>query len=1070
MKTKFIQILTLSFLVMFQWVIAQNQVAGLVTDGDGVPLPGATVVVKGTSSATTTDFDGKFSIVVEMGQVLSISYVGYQTQEISVESSSDLSVVLTSDNELDEVVVTALGISREKKSLGYSVQEVSGDAVDQSKESSFISALSGRVSGLDIRKSNSLGGSVNAVIRGNNSFTGNNQALFVVDGIPISNSNLNSSNAINGRGGYDYGNAASDINPNDIESVSVLKGASASALYGSSAANGVILITTKKGSKRKGLGVTVSNTTTLSSFDKDTFPEYQSEYGAGYGAYYGSTGYFYDRDINGDGTLDYLIPVGEDASFGGALDGTMIYDWTSLFPSLDTYLQPRPYLPAENGPEYILQDAVSNTTSVNLEGGNDEGTFRLGYTNEDREGILPNSKIRKDLVDLTATYQLTDRFKADAKLTFTRVSGKGRYGTGYDAGNSMQALRQWFQVNVDLKEQEDAYFQTRQNITWNPNSETDTTPHYFDNFYFRFYENYSSDQRSRTFAAATLTYDLNDWLVATARFGADTTSDLQEERINKGAVDLSKYSKYVRGFEQFDYSFFLSMNQDINEDISVSAVLGGNVKTTKVNSTYAITNGGLVVPGVWSLSNSSSALSPPSEYDAETRKVGYFAQATVDYKDILYIDGTFRVDKSSTLPTDNNTYNYPSLSSSFLFGNLIDAPWLSFGKIRVGYAEVANDAGTYQIMNTASAGDPYGSTPMYYISDTSKNPNLRPESTTETEFGIETKFFNNKLGLDVSIYKKNTIDQIIPVQVSTATGFNTKFVNAGEMENKGVEITAYATPVNVGDFTWNINANWAKNKNMVLSLFEDGENILLNSQWSSAVNARVGQPFGTITGTDFVYDEASGKKVVGSNGKYLVTSSTTEILGNIQPDWKAGIFNNITYKNFNLGFLIDIQKGGDVISWDNAFGLATGIYAETAGLNDKGNPKRDPVSAGGGILLPDTVYADGTPNTTYASAGSYTTPIGYYGSRNIAQFLYDASYVKLRELSLSYKFPSEIAEKLSLQDLSVGLVGRNLWIIDKNLPYSDPEASQSAGNYANAIQIGALPATKDISLNVTLKF
>ncbi len=1049
----------------------QQAITGTVTDENGLPMPGATVVVQGTNAGTTTDFDGNYQINASQGAVLVISFVGYESQTRTVGNNATINVQLNPSNELDEVVVTALGVTREKKSLGYAVQEVDGDVVQNSKESSFISALSGRVSGLNIRKSNSLGGSVNAVIRGVSSLTNNNQALFVVDGVPLSNARLNTSDVQNGRGGFDYGNAASDINPNDIASVSVLKGASASALYGSSGQNGVILITTKKGTKKgKGLGISVSSTITTSSYDKSTFPEYQNKYGAGYGAYYGSTGYFEDVDVNGDGTVDKLIPVGEDASFGGKLDGTLVYDWSSLFPQLDTYLKPRPYLPATNGPEYIFNTGTSYNTSINFEGGNENGTFRMGYTQDKRNGILPNSMINKDVIDLAGSYKFNEKLTANGKVSFYKTKGKGRYGTGYDDVNVVRGLRQWHQVNVDLKEQEDAYMKTKQNITWNPNSNTDLTPHYFDNPYFQLYENYASDQRNRVFIVATLDYKLTDWLNATARFGMDNTADLQEERANIGSIIPSFYSKYQRFYEQFDYTFMFNFNKDISDDFKVSGLLGANVFTTSTNATDSETTGGLVIPGVWSLSNSVSALNPPYEFEANTRKVGYFAQTTLSYKDFWYVDGSIRFDRSSTLPAHNNEYYYPSISTSFLFHDLLNIKALSFGKLRFGYAQVANDTGSYNISTTASANPAFGNIPMYFIPDTSLNSDLRPESTTESEIGLETRFINNRLGFEVSYYKRNTVDQIIPVQVSTASGSNFRYVNAGEMENKGVEVQLSANPVKGNDFDWNININWDANKNEVISLYEDGENILLSSQWSSAVNARKGQPFGTITGTDFVYHKQSGKKVVGANGKYLTTSSTTEVLGNIQPDWKAGVFNKLKYKNLNLGFLIDIQKGGELVSWDNDFGYATGLYKETAGLNDKGNPVRDAVSAGGGIKLPDTVYEDGTTNTTYANASNYTTPIGYYGSRNIAQFVYDASFVKLREVSLTYNFPSSITDKLLIQNLSLSVVGRNLWIIDKNVPYTDPEASQSAGNYGNAIQIGALPATKDISFNLSINF
>ena len=753
----------------------------------------------------------------------------------------------------------------------------------------------------------------------------------------------------------------------------------------------------------------------------------------------------------------------------------MVYDWRSIYPQLDTYQQASPWVAGANGPESIFRNGISNYTNIALEGGNEEGTFRFGYTNDDRQGILPNSLIKKDIVDLSGTYNLTDKLSATGKATYIRVSGQGRYGPGYDSGNVVQMLRQWFQMNVDLEEQKDAYFQTGQNITWNPNGEDDLSPHYFDNPYFTLYENYQSDLRNRFIGRAQFDYEFNDWLSAFARFGVDTYSDLQEERKNIGSVDQSFYQKFQRNYEQYNYDFVVNFKRDLTEKINLNGLVGTSLYTEKINATLSSTNAGLVVPGLWALSNSVSALSPPSETDIERRKLGHYAQLSIGYNDLIYLDGSFRVDESSTLPADNNVYTYPSASASFIFSNLLDYTWLGFGKLRAGYAKVTNDAPSYAVNNTVSAGDPFGSTPIYFIQDTSQNSELKPETTEEVEAGLEARFFKNRLGLDLSVYKKNTVDQILPVQVSTATGFNFKYVNAGEMENKGIELALYATPVKVGDFEWNVNVNWAKNENTVVSLFEGGENLLLFSAWSTAVNARKGEPYGSITGTDYVYHEDNGQRVVGSDGKYLRTASTTEVIGNIQPDWTGGINNSFNFKNFSFGFLIDVQKGGDVVNYDMGFGNATGLYEQTAGLNHLGNPKRNSVSAGGGIIV-EGVKADGSPNNIIASANTYLTPYGYYGGSSDtgtyapdAQLVFDASYVKLREVRLGYEFPESITERFSLTSLNLGLSGRNLWIIHKNVPYADPESSPSSGNL-QGIQNGTLPSTRDVSLNVTVKF
>ena len=1070
---------------------AQDKVvSGQVTDAEsGSGLPGVNIVLQGTTSGTVTDVEGRYSInVPQQGGTLVFTFVGMETQEVPINDRTQIDVTMGADlSQLNEVVVTALGIEREKASLGYSVQEVSGEDISKAKEASFISSLSGKVSGLAIKKSNSLGGSINAVIRGANSFTGNNQALFVVDGVPLSNSTLNTRDQQTGQGGYDYGNAASDIDPESIESISVLKGATAAALYGSDAANGVIMITTKKGSKKAGIGVSVSHATTFSTYDKKTFPKYQKEYGAGYGPYYSGGDHpgLFEEDFDGDGTLDLVVPSGEDASFGERYDpNLMVYQWDSFYPQLDTYGQPRPWVAPEHGPEYIFQTGVNNISTVNLSGGNENGTFRLTYTRDDRNGILPNSTLNRNIVDLHASFKLSDKLTIEGKAAYNRNEAVGRYGTGYESRNVMQSFKQWFETNVDLKQQEDVYKATRQNITWNTNSSTDLSPHYFDNPYWVLHENFQNDKRNRFFGKFQATYDITDWLRAMVRSGMDIYSDLQEERFAIGSLDQSKYEKFQRTFEEYNNDFILSLDKELSTDFSIKGLLGFSVRNRKVISSRTKTNGGLVNPFVYSLGNSVSALLPPIESDIHLRKYGYYGQVSLGYANMLYLDATGRFDKSSTLPEDNNTYFYPSASLSFVFSEMLESPAISFGKVRVGFAQVSGDAPSYSLINTYTAGASFGPRPIYYMGtdivgsqttgDTGNNPDLKPETTKEIEAGVEMNFVNNRVGFDLSVYKTNTIDQIMPVEVSQATGFNFKYVNAGEMENKGIEVSLFGFPIRSNDFSWRINVNWARNVNTVVSLHEGGENLLLYSAWSTAINARKGEPYGTITGTNYIFHE-NGGRMVGSDGKYLMSSSTTEIIGNIQPEWIGGVNNIFNYKNLSFSFLIDMQRGGDIVNYDITFGNATGVYAATAGLNDRGNPKRDPVAEGGGVLV-EGVLEDGSPNTVYAEAGDYTNPQGYYGGSADtggyipdANFVYDASYIKLREVLLSYSLPKEVLGNLPFTNISLGVFGRNLWIIDKNLPGGDPEYIDSAGN-DQGIQNAALPSFKEYGFNVGIQF
>jgi TonB-dependent SusC/RagA subfamily outer membrane receptor len=493
MKTKFKGILTLLLAFVVQLTFAQEKtVSGTVSESSG-PLPGVSISIKNTSKGTETNFDGEYSIKVKVGDVLVYRYLGYKTLEKSVGAANIINVVLKAGGEiLDEIVVTALGIKRDRKSLGYATQTVKGEAVSRVKSSNFVNSLSGQVAGLDIKSSGTLGGSTNVVIRGSSSILGNNQALFVVDGIPIGNSNTNSSGQRPGGGGYDYGNAASDINPDDIATINVLKGAAASALYGERGSNGVIMITTKKGKKRNGIGVTINSTYMVSNADSNTLPVYQKEYGAGYGAYYeDASGYFNLFDLNGDGTANLTTPFTEDASYGAAFDpNLMVNQWNSIYPQLDGYKEATPWIAGANDPNYVWGTGSTAVNSISLEGGSDTSSFRLGITNMTQEGNLPNSAIKRNTITYNGTQQLSDKFKASFGVTYTNTSGKGRYGTGYDSNNVMQQFRQWWQINVDVKEQKEAYFDTRDNITWNTNSATNLDPIYSDNPYWTFYENY----------------------------------------------------------------------------------------------------------------------------------------------------------------------------------------------------------------------------------------------------------------------------------------------------------------------------------------------------------------------------------------------------------------------------------------------------------------------------------------------------------------------------------------------------------------------------------------------------
>lgn len=1082
MKTKFKGILTLLLAFLVQITFAQEKtVSGTVSDASGT-LPGVSVVIKGTNKGTQTDFDGKYSIKAKQGETLSFSFVGYKTINKKVGASNTINVALKEDaSVLDEIVVTSLGIKRAKKSLGYASQSVSGKDVSTVKLNNVVNSLTGKVSGVQIKSNNNFGGSANFLIRGVSSLTGNNQPLFVVDGIPLSNALNNSSAQVGGGKGYDYGNAASDINPDDVESINILKGAAASAIYGSRGANGVVIITTKKG-KIGTSKISISTGTTIGAIDKSTFIEYQNQYGAGYGPYYGSTGYFEDIDANGDGIPDLVVPTYDDASYGAPLDGRLVYQWDAFVPESANYQKATPYLAGKNTPVNFFETTVQHNNSIAFTGGNDKFTYRLGYTNYDATGMLPNSKINKNTFNINGTLQVNDRLKVGTNTNFIVQRTKGRNSTGY-SDNLMSTFRQWWQVNVDIKEQQAIFEQTGKNYSWNHEGGlfqggSALQPHYWDNPYWTRYKNYQTDSRNRFVGNAFATYNVTDWLDLTVKAAVDTYRELREERRAIGSVatrfgilqasESSGYDRKDITFTEYNYDFMLNFNKDLSDKLSLSGVAGMNIRRETYDYYNQSTAGGLTIPGLYSLSNSKNSNPKPIEALRRKQVNGYYVQATLGYKDMLFLDLTDRYDISTALPTTNNAYNYYAASSSLIFSNLLEADWLSFGKVRAGYAEVGNDLPANNVYDSYSVLNNFGSAALFSYPGTKQNGNLKPEKTKEIELGLETRMFNNRVALDFTWYKKNTTNQLMPVSTTTATGFSRRWVNAGEIQNKGIELGLKINPIRTDDFKWDVAINWSKNQNLVVNLYGEQKNLVINSfQGGISINATVGQPYGTIRGTGFKY-HANGQKIVDANGYYKAVSD--QVIGDANPNWNGGITNTLTYKDLSLNFLIDIQKGGDVYSLDTHYGQGTGLPYYTAGLNELGKPKRDPVSAGGGILNAG-VLEDGTPNTTRARADYYGGAF-YWGnsSRNPAALtVFDASYVKLRELAITYKLPITKILNGKISSANLSLVGRNLWIIYKNVPFADPESGLGAGN-AQGYLSGSFPTLRTVGLNLNIEF
>jgi len=1071
-------------------------VTGKVVDSAGAPIPNVTVRLKAGRGGSSTTENGTFHLSATPSDVLIFSAIGYNPQEMRMGDGGDLTIVLQRRSQaLNEVVVTALGIRRTKNSLPYATQQIGGDQLTKTMNTNFIDNMSGKVAGLQITSSNTMGGSNNVILRGMKSLTQNNQALFVVDGVPYDNTNQSTTQSAQGY--YDLGNAASDINPNDIESVSVLKGAAASALYGSRGSNGVILITTKRGSRlNKGLGVSVNFGVNIGTPDNSTLPQYQTMYGEGYGSQASTTPgnpnpfFYYQPVFNSSGQPVQIVQTDIDQMTGPAYDNSLVYQWDAFSPGNPNYGKATPWRPAAHyKPTDYFVTPVSTSTSVFVDGGSDKSTFKMGYTRSNDKGYLPNSNQSKDLLNMGITYNPVPQLTVGGEFNYSDVNAIGRYGYGYYGGNGTQInpmtdFRQWWETGIDLPEQKADFFRTQTNATWNwlggylANAPGNIVkPAYHDNPYWVRYKNFENDGRNRYFGNAFVNYKIGSLINLLGRVSKDDWNEIVETRYDVGSAGTPSYSKTLSSYDETNYDFLANLDKNIGENLNLKALLGANVRQDNLSSTYSITNGGLVVPGFFALANSVNTPAAPTEYFYRKEVDGIFAGATLSWKDMVTLDATIRRDKSSTLPKASAAYYYPAVSANWVFSKLLPAtPWLSYGKLRVNYAAVGGDAGYYALQNTYVSTSPIDGQTIFNSPTTNNNPNLVPEMNHTYEIGAEMQFLQSRLGFDVTYYHAQQLHEIMPIIVSGSSGFSQFYVNGGSVQNAGVELTMNITPIKTHSFVWDMNINWAKNNSKVLSLYNNQASFVI-AKYQNAVQlvAEKGKPYGVIRGSDYTYLNG---QIKDSLGYPVRASNALSDIGNISPQWIGGINNTFRYKDWSLSFLIDVKKGGDIYSLDMDYGASAGLTPHTAGYNKKGTPVRAPLSQNGGYLFPG-VNVDGKPNTTYVDASDINQGNFPFSSDNqeaARSYIYDAGYVKLREAAITWSLPAKVVSNLHfVKGLDVSLTGRNLWIIHKNLPYADPEQGvPSSGSYgANAsmgFQSGSYPVFRTFGFNLKARF
>ena len=1018
-------------------------------------------MVKGTSVGTVTNADGVYSLQIpDNATTLWVSYMGMKTQEVEIQGRTTINVALQSDTkQVDEVVVTALGISREKKALGYAVTDVKSDEISKSRGgvNNPINALAGKVAGLQITgSSGNLGGSSKVLIRGVKSISGNNQPLFVIDGVPIEGTDFNSTNTSRGAGGYDYGNLIQDINPDDVESISVLKGPNASALYGSRATNGVVMITTKKGKVGSGLGVSFNSSVGFETVNK--LPKRQNEYGGGGSMTFAKT------TING---VEYLRPgYNVDESWGPRYEGQQVLSWYDLAKWEEGGKIGNPTTSEWRSPVHDVEDffelGYSFTNNLSISQSNENAAVRASYTNTVVSGYMPNSRLEKNAINVNATAKGKGLYELFANVTYLNQKAKGRSETGYGDNNVMQKFFQWGQRQLDMKELKDLYkFSDGTQATWNRTSVTNPKPKYSNNPYWTRYENYQNDTRDRLYGNSGVKLNILKSLTAQYKFNLDFFSDKQYERNAVNSQEESRYYEAHRQQFELNHEIIVQYNQKF-DDISVNATAGGNLMYQQYRRLTGESQSGLILPNFYSLANSKSpALA--ENYLREKATNSVFGSVSLGYGSFAFLDATLRNDWSSTLPQDNNSYLYPSVTGSFVFSELLTQDWMNFGKFRVGWAKVGNDTDPYRVLDSYAFYSTYGAG-GFINSLSKKNPNLKPESTYSFEVGLEFSFLDNRIGFDGSYYSSTTKDQILPLTVSGSTGYTSTVINAGEVENKGYELLFKGVPIRSGDFEWNTTLTLSGNKNKVNELIGDVSYYrLTNAPFKVEIGAIVGEQYGEIMGTDFVY--LDGKKVVDENGEYISTNGN-QPLGSVYPDMLAGFMNTFKYKNVELSILFDAQWGGKFFSTTHMWGMYSGIFEETAGLNDLGNPKRDPVtndSKSGGVLI-DGVFENGKPNDVRIDAMTWAND---HYSGPAAQNIFKSDFIKLRELTIGYTLP---LKNQYVRNVKISAYGRNLAIWGPDTKHFDPESATTNSGNIQGLEGGALPSVATFGFNVGLQF
>lgn len=1108
------RLLTLLFSAFFLAAFSQDRVVeGTVTDAaDKSPVIGATIGIKGAASGTVTDADGKFSLVVpKVYKVLVVSFIGKKTQEVTIPESGTLEIVLVTDAlNLDQIVVTALGIKQEKRALSYSVQDVSGDDITKTGTTNIINGIAGKVAGAQVISSSGAPGSSFFIkLRGTNSLTGDNQPLFVVDGLPIDNSMNYSGNpddvTNNLLESVNYSNRGLDINPDDIESISVLKGPAATALYGIAASNGALIITTKKGKATKGKKVNVSVGTNVTFDQVNRLPELQNTYVQGSGYTVDGDGFYTGYDQNNPVWYGPDFPFSPD--FGGYLkqvsfgpnkdsmywdgDATYAFDKNGRLVGASDPTAMKKFVPYDNAKKFF-QTGVTVDNNFAISGGSDIATYRMSFSDLRQKGIFPLSNYARTSVSINADVRINSKLSSSASITYVN-SGGDRAQQGSNLSGLMLDLMRT-PISFD-----------NSNGTSNPKDETafmfpdGTQRNYrggagYDNPFWTVNKNPFRDNVHRAYGVIQLNYKPITWLDIMYRVGGDFYSDARKQAfdINSRARPVGQIFHDQHNYRHINSDLIVTASGKLAKDLNGSILVGQNIYHQNYQQLY--TQGdGMTIPGFFNMSNVQSVLT--REYSSKYRTLAVYFDGKLDYKNMLFINVTGRNEWTSTLARGKNSFFYPSASIGFIFtepAGLSNNKWFPYGKVRFSFAQVGKDAPVYGLQTyyvNASYADgwttgnsfPINGFSGFTYNDVGGNPDLKAEKTNSYEAGIDLRFFENRLGIDFTFYYSKSTNQILKVPVSPSSGLAEIIKNAGSVRNQGYEITVNANPVNLKGFRWDILLNWSRNENKVLSLAPGVENLFLNGFEDVSIRAFAGQPYGVIYATEWMRDD-NGKVIIdddpsSANYGFPIVDAQSRVLGNINPDWLMGITNTFSYKGLSLSFLIDIKKGGDL--WNGTRGALTFFgrskLSENRNVMEVFDGVAGHVDANGDLVHFDTdgvteVAGAGSTNSTQALIDEnwYTGNGGGFGSAS-GQFVEDGSYVRFRELSLSYSLDSKWLEKSPVKAVSISFITRNLGLFTKYHGV-DPETSLTGATNAQGIDYFNNPGTKSYGFSVRLGF